>query len=144
MREVFSKYVSSKLVTKLKMLVAVSLVFLAISLWHLVEDPHEWRWAIVGTAIGIAVGLAMTMFDRYAWHENEEQVVDSSNIFATVMLVLYIGFSMTKDNILDDWITQPAALAMATSWLSLGVLLIRVQRLRNEILDVLKTQFRLT
>lgn len=140
MREEYRDHVSSKLVRKLRILIVMSLIFLAISIWHMVQDPHEWRWALVGIGIGIIVGLIMTMFDQYVWHEGEGQVVDSSNIFATVMLVLYIIFALTKNNILDDWITQPEALAMTTSWLSLAVLLVRVRKLRREILEVLVKQ----
>lgn len=140
MREEYREQVSSQLVNKQRILIVMSLIFLVISIWHLVQDSHEWRWALAGIALGIIIGLIMTMFDQYVWNEDEGQVVTSSNIFATVMLVLYIIFMLTKDNILDDWITQPAALTMATSWLSLAALLTRIRRLRRELFEVMKIQ----
>lgn len=143
MAEDYRQKISPKLITKLRILIVMAVVFLALAIWHMVTDPNEWRWAFVGLAIGIAIGVAMTMFDTYVWHEGEEQVVNTSNIFATIMLMLYIGFSISKNEILDDWITRPQALGMATAWLSCGVMLVRVQRMRHEIVDVLKDQFRL-
>lgn len=141
MSDTYKQHVSPKLITKLRILILLSLIFLGIAVWHLVRDTNEWRWALVGIALGIVIGVAMTMFDQYVWNENEEHVANTSNIFATVMLVLYIVFSISKNEILDDWITKPAALGMATSWLSFAVLSVRARRLRREIIQVLKDQF---
>lgn len=141
MSEEYKNRVSPKLITKLRILIVMSLIFLAIALWHLIRDTHEWRWALIGIALGMVIGLVMTMFDQYVWHEGEERVVNTTNIFATIMLVLYIVFSISKNEILDDWITRPTALGMATSWLSFGVLSVRSHRLRREIFSVLKDQF---
>lgn len=143
MAENYRENVSPKLKNKLRILIVMALVFLILAIRQVVQDPEEWRWAFVGVAIGIAVGMAMTMFDQYVWHEGEEAVVNSSNIFATVMLLLYIVFSITKNDILGGWITRPVALGMATAWLSFGVMAVRVQRMRHEVTDVLKEQFQM-
>lgn len=143
MAENYRQRISPKLRTRLRILIVMSIVFLVLAIWHMLTDPEEWRWALIGLAIGMGIGIAMTMFDQYVWHEGEEAVVNTSNIFATVLLLLYLVFSFSKNQILDDWITRPAALGMATAWLSFGVMLVRVQRMRRDILDVLKQQFSL-
>lgn len=133
--------ISPRLIKKLGLLLAMALIFLALAIWHLVTDFSEWRWALIGLGLGFAMGIALTMFDRYVWHEGDERVVSTSNIFGTVMLVLYVIFSIEKNDILDDWITNPNALGMTTAWLSFGVMLVRVQRMRREMEAVIRAQF---
>lgn len=142
MRNEIRGRISPKLVNKLRIFIVMALIFLVLAVWHLVGDPDEWRWALLGIAMGGAIGVALTMFDQYAWNDDEDRVATSSNILAFIMLGIYIIFSITKDEILDDWITSPAALGMVTSWLSFGVMGMRVRRMRRCIAEVLKDQFR--
>lgn len=133
MSRVHTDRVSPKVVNRLRMLLVMSLIFLVLAVWHLVIDFDQWRWALIGIGIGVAIGGLLSMFDDYVWHEGEARVVRDTNFLAVVLLVLYILFTISRNDILDDWITRPAALGMTTSWLSFGVTSVRVVLMHRDI-----------
>ena len=140
-RDNYKERISPSVLNRLRMLLVLALIFLVLAIYHLVVDTSEWRWALIGLAMGMVIGGLLTIFDDYVWHEGEARVVRDTNVLATILLVLYIIFTISRNQILDDWITRPASLGMTTAWLSVGVMLVRIHRMRREITQVLKQQF---
>lgn len=140
-REEYKERISPSVLNRLRILMVMAVIFLVLAIYHLVVDSSQWRWALIGLAMGMGIGALLTIFDDYVWHEGEARVVRETNVIATILLIAYIIFTMSRNQILDDWITRPDALAMTTAWLSVGVMLVRIHRMRREITQVLKQQF---
>lgn len=139
MKHHYLKRISSDVLSKYKLLFTLAVIFLIIAVWNLIWNFEEWSWAILGLAVGVIIGHAMTLFDQYIWQEGEDRVVSVSNRMASVVLILYLLFTFTEEeNILAEWISRPEAVRMAAAWITVGALGERVFRMRKVVLEMVR------
>lgn len=133
--------VTPKLRNQLRIFFALFVVFIGIALWHVIADRVNPIWLLPGLALGAGLGWLVSGPVTFSWDATTSQVVRHSNWMATVILVLYIAFAITKSWLLEPWISDPAALGVVTSAITAGAMYVRIGRTRRGIVNAVEEAF---
>lgn len=126
---------------QLRIYFLLMLVFLGLTIKHLVSDEVNPLWVVPGVIVGVAIGALLTGPVSFAWDQDIRQIVRNTNVVATVLLVVYVLFAFTKSRILGSWIDDPAVVGLLSSSLTFGTMWTRIQRTWHGAQRALKDAF---
>jgi hypothetical protein len=121
-------------------LVVFSLIFcitLLLTVYHLVADRVNPLWAVLGLVAGYAIGLALARTKVLGWNQDDAQVVGNMDLIGAGILVLYIGFVIFKDEIVEHWIADAEIVVVIGLAMTCGTMLGRVISTRRGIMGAL-------
>jgi hypothetical protein len=117
----------------------VSILVLAISIFHIVKDNANWLAALVGLVIGFFLGLIVSRAFKLSWNEKAAQITSSFDAIGITLLVLYILFEIFRNKIVANFVSGPSVIAVSFAVLS-GVMYGRVIGTRGKIRRIFREE----
>ena len=96
--------VSNRTRFQLRLLLAILAVMLVIVVVRIVQGELElWQMA-VALLIGTVIGIALGRINRVSWDQSTGGVVSQMDLLGVAMLVIYIGFALSRNRIVGTWV----------------------------------------
>lgn len=139
-RTAFAKeHIHEKLIRRLKIFIIMFVGMLGFIVYDVIRHGFDPLIIICGFILGIIIGaLAGRMFN-IQWHKETEKVVANLDTGGIIILVIYIAFSIFRQNILGVWIHGPVLATFSFS-LATGAILGRILSINVRIRNVLNSQ----
>ncbi len=129
--------IDRKLVTRLRLFSMIALVMLGVILVDIVRHEISFLLAGSGLLIGVVVGIIVSRMGRLSWDEGAGKVISQIDWVGAVILVLYIGFTLTRNWLFGHWV-QGAMLGVFTLAITAGSMIGRVFGMRYGIRKTLE------
>lgn len=130
------KHIDVKLINRLRIFIIMYVALLAYMIYDI--STHAFNpWLIIAAFIGgVIIGyLAGRMFD-IRWHEETSKVVARLDKIGVIILILYIAFSVAREQIFSLWF-QGAFLTAFSLTFGTGAILGRLLMMSKNIKKVL-------
>ena len=132
------QYVEDRLIRRLRIyLVEMLAVFVAIGI-EAAAGRFGLAFALLGVAIGFAVGVIVSRRFHLSWDEETNSVIARVDWIGVILLVGYLIFVFTKSYFLGAYV-QGAALFALLLGITAGSMLGRILATRHGISKILKT-----
>jgi hypothetical protein len=130
--------VDRQLTFQLGIFFAVFVIMTGLVRYHLIADRIYPVWALTGVVIGVVIGRVLRRAKALNWNTSSQTVIASSSLLGTIMLVAYIIFAIFKDEIVDNWISDPAIVTVVGLALTAGVMIGRLSFMLRGLQDLLR------
>jgi len=133
-----SELVDRKLTIQLRIFFAIFLIMTVLVVYHLIADRINPLWAVAGAVIGVVIGRILGRTKALSWNASTQTVIGSSSLLGTIILVAYIIFAIFKDELIDNWISDPAIVSVVGLALTAGVMIGRLSFMLRGLQDVIR------
>ncbi len=110
-RTLVKQHIDRKLLFRLRLFLAVSFIMLLIIIYDIFQNTISLPLAAAGVGIGILTGLIAGRMFNVLWHEEKRQIIAKLDRTGIVILLLYIGFAVSRRWFFSAWIHGPALTA---------------------------------
>jgi hypothetical protein len=130
-------YIDKKLLFRLRMFIVIFVALLGFVIYELISSAVNPVFALLGIVLGIGLGTVLARMYKLSWNKDETKVVGRLDMIGIIILIVYIGFALSR-NFLFGHIIQGPSLGVFTLSITAGSMLGRVLATHQGIRDLLK------
>jgi hypothetical protein len=93
------RHASKRLRINLRILFVVYTALLVATIYSAVASRTIFWQVMVGFVIGIVAGIISSRMYKISWSKDEVKVVGKIDIYGFIILVLFIGFELNRNNV---------------------------------------------
>lgn len=134
-----NKHINIKLIRRLKIFALMFVTMLGFLVYDIVQHGMNPMFITGGFILGIIVGALAGRIFNIHWNKESEKVVATLDTEGIVILVLYITFSIFRQNIFGTFVRRPVLAAFTFSFAA-GAILGRLITMNAKIRNVLNNQ----
>ena len=130
-------HVDKKLVFRVRMFSAISLITFGISIVETIYYGLEWWYLGLGLALGIAVGWGVSYAQKVSRDTEKLKIITRMDVTGIIILVAYVAFAIAR-RWLFSYVAQDAALTVLTLSFTTGTMWTRGLVLYQGIINLIK------
>ncbi len=134
-------YLKKRMLWRLRIFYVISLLMFGFVIYEILEGYIEFLLALTAMLLGILTGWLAAKRYKIMWHEETEKVINKMDTIGIIILVLYIGFTISREWIFHHWLKGEALSAFTLTFAN-GAMMARVVSLRKKIRAVIFEQKR--
>jgi|SRR5579859_3487051 len=136
----FMKYVHPTLQRRVRIFLVMGGVMFLVVLWDIVQGAMSIPLALIGVAVGAAVGFISSRIFHLSWDRDGQRVVGRIDTVGWIVLACYIAFEIARATLFETVIRTGFSATAITFAFVASALLARVLGLRGRILRILKEE----
>lgn len=136
MEKILEHHIDSKLRFRMRMFGVILILLTGALVYEMYTSQIKFLWALCGLCFGALMGVVIGRMFAIRWHPEQKQVVGKLDLLGTIVLVLYILFSIVRQWIFTHWFKGAVLTAFTVSFVE-GAMIGRILRMRRDIKNVL-------
>jgi uncharacterized membrane protein len=136
-KESKTQNIDKRLIKRLRFYLFVMVVLLIVIVLEVVMGNFSIIFALVGIIIGLIIGAVVSRIYNLSWDEETNNVVGNIDLIGLVILVCYLGFILTKTQLLA-YLVQGNSLSAMILGVTAGTMMGRVISTKKGIEKVFK------
>lgn len=104
-------YLHGKVKRKIYFYISVFFIMLIISVYDIVAGYINALFAVIGWTLGILTGYLSGRIYKLIWHEETEMIMTHRDTKGILILIAYIGFSLSRKWLIQHWVGGAALTA---------------------------------
>src|SRR5271168_763384 len=101
--EHLDQHVHSRLRTRVRLYLSISIGIIIAIIYRIVVYGGGFLYPLVALAIGIGVGVLLSRMFNISWDKDAEKVVSRIDVYGTILIVAYIIFQISGENLIQQW-----------------------------------------
>ncbi len=131
--------IHKRLKIRLSIYFVVSILVLAVSVFHIFRDRASWILSSIGMVAGLIVGIVFSRMQKISWDEKASQVIGVFDAVGIFFLLVYMAVEIMRNKIVAYFVSGPSLIAVSFAVLS-GIMYGRVLGIRGKIKEVFREQ----
>jgi hypothetical protein len=137
-RESLDKHVHSRLRTRIRLYLGISIAIIIAILYRVVVEGGGILYPLTALVIGIAAGVLLSRMFNVSWDKDAEKVVSRIDVYGGILLVVYIIFELSGEDLIRHWFNGSEVLTLILS-LAGGAVLGRGLGMAGKMFSVLRS-----
>lgn len=135
----FKANIHKRIRIRLVLYFIVSVLMLAVSVFHIVKDGANVLLSLVGLVLGILIGVLASRMFKISWDTTSSQVIAVFDALGIAILVGYVIFEIFREKIVSQFVHGPSVIAVSFMVLA-GLMYGRVLGTHGKIRTIFKEQ----
>lgn len=114
-------------------------IALAIAIYHILQDWVNVFFPAIGLFLGIVIGVYLSRIHKITWDKRAKKVISQMDTIGILMFIVYVVFTIYREQIIDQFIHGPAVVAVSFSLLA-GIMYGRISGVQGKIKEVFREQ----